>query len=145
MAEPAAPSTPLDARLEREVAAIAAELRCLVCQNQSVADSSADLAVDLRRQVRELLQRGQNREQILKFMTARYGDFVLYRPPVQANTALLWAGPAVLLGAGLVGLAWALRRRARASADQFDPDPDLDPDPNEDEAKASPLASGERP
>ncbi len=72
---------------------ISAELRCLVCQNQTIADSHADLAVDLRRQVREMLQRGESDAQIIDYMTARYGDFVLYRPPLKTTTAALWFGP----------------------------------------------------
>ena len=84
--------TAVDPALEARVMAIAAELRCLVCQNQTIADSSAELAVDLRRQVREMLQQGKSQHDILEFMTARYGDFVLYRPPLKNSTALLWLG-----------------------------------------------------
>ena len=104
---------------------IAAELRCLVCQNQTIADSHADLAVDLRRQVREMLTRGDSERQILDYMTARYGDFVLYRPPLKSTTAVLWFAPAVLLVGGVGALLFVLRRRSRLSADRFEPD--LDP------------------
>jgi cytochrome c-type biogenesis protein CcmH len=121
-----APTVAADPALEARVMAIAAELRCLVCQNQTIADSNADLAVDLRNQVREMLRQGQGREQIVGYMTARYGDFVLYRPPLKESTALLWFGPAVLLLGGLLGLVLVLRRRNRLPAEQFEPE-DTDP------------------
>lgn len=101
--------TAADPALEARVMAIAEELRCLVCQNETIAASHADLAVDLRQQIREQLQQGQSQVQILDFMAKRYGDFVLYRPPLKPTTVLLWVGPFVLL---LVG-AWALVRRIR--------------------------------
>jgi cytochrome c-type biogenesis protein CcmH len=123
-AAPAVADPVLEARMLR----IAAELRCLVCQNQTIADSHADLAQDLRRQVREMLVRGDSDQQILDYMTARYGDFVLYRPPVKSTTALLWYGPAVLLVGGLAALVVVLRRRSRMSPDRFDPDDDLPDD-----------------
>jgi cytochrome c-type biogenesis protein CcmH len=97
--------------LERRVARLAEELRCLVCQNQSLADSNADLAVDLKNQIREKLKAGMSERDVLDFMVARYGDFVLYRPPLRARTAALWAGPFVLLAASLAALALYLRRR----------------------------------
>lgn len=78
------------------------ELRCLVCQNQTIADSNAALAKDLRRQVYEMLQQGQSQQQIADFMTARYGDFVLYNPPFKLKTGLLWIGPVIFLLLGLV-------------------------------------------
>jgi cytochrome c-type biogenesis protein CcmH len=87
------------------------KLRCLVCQNQSIADSSADLAQDLRRQIREQVAAGKSDDEIVAYMVARYGDFVLYEPPVKATTALLWAGPALLVVAGFAGLAYLLRAR----------------------------------
>ena len=102
---------------------IATELRCLVCQNQTVADSHSGLAEDLREQVRDMLRRGETDAQILAFMTARYGDFVLYRPPVKSTTWLLWAGPAVLMVGALAGLAWVLRRRSQLPPEAFEPDP----------------------
>ena len=92
-AQPAA----ADPALEARVMAVAAELRCLVCQNQTIADSNADLAVDLRRQVREMLSQGKSEREVIEYMTARYGDFVRYRPPIKSSTALLWFGPAALL------------------------------------------------
>jgi len=83
------------------VADLAAELRCLVCQNQSLADSNAELAVDLRRQIREQLGRGASERDVLDYMVQRYGDFILYRPPLKASTVLLWCGPFLLLGLGI--------------------------------------------
>lgn len=107
---------------------LAAELRCLVCQNQTIADSHSGLAEDLRRQIRELLAQGQNEDQIRAYMTQRYGDFVLYKPAFNASTALLWLGPAALLLGALLALWTVLRRRQRLGADAFDPDtPDDDP------------------
>ena len=120
-----------DPVLEARMLQIASELRCLVCQNQTIADSHADLAQDLRRQVREMLAHGDSNQQILDYMTARYGDFVLYRPPLRASTALLWFGPGLLMVGGLAGLVLVLRRRSRMSADRFDPDePDVEPGTN---------------
>jgi cytochrome c-type biogenesis protein CcmH len=87
------------------------QLRCLVCQNQTIAESNAELAVDLRRQVREQIAAGKSDAEIVDFMTARYGDFVLYRPPLKATTILLWAGPALLLLVGFVVLVRVLRSR----------------------------------
>lgn len=101
---------------------IASELRCLVCQNQTIADSHADLAEDLRREIRTLLRQGATDEEIAKYMTDRYGDFVLYRPPVKPTTILLWFGPAALLVAGLAVLIRALRRRSKLPDDQFEAD-----------------------
>ena len=98
-----------DPELEARTMAIANELRCVVCQNQSVADSNAELAGDLRQQIREQLQAGRSPDEIRRYMTDRYGDFVLYRPPVNERTALLWIGPALLLGAGLAFLLERLR------------------------------------
>ena len=105
-----APSTSaLDARLKR----LEVELRCLVCQNQTLADSDAPLAVDLRREVRALAVAGKSDDEIRAFLVARYGDFVLYKPPVKPVTWLLWFGPFVLLGGG--ALMWW--RIGRGSAD----------------------------
>jgi cytochrome c-type biogenesis protein CcmH len=120
-AKEAAPAS-ADPVLEARVMRIAAELRCLVCQNQTIADSHADLAQDLRQQVREMLQKGQTDAQIIDYMTQRYGDFVLYRPPVKSTTALLWYGPALLMLGGLGVLAIVLRRRSKLPDDQFEPD-----------------------
>ncbi len=95
-----------DPVLEARVMAVAEELRCLVCQNETIAASHADLAVDLRSQIRIKLSQGQSDQQILDFMVARYGDFVLYRPPLKASTVLLWVGPfaLLLLAAGVLVL-----------------------------------------
>ena len=117
-AAPAAEDPVLEARMVR----IAGELRCLVCQNQTIADSQAGLAVDLRNQVRELIKRGESDAQIVDYMTARYGDFVLYRPPLKSSTAFLWFGPLLMLLAGMVMLVVVVRRRQRMSADRFEPD-----------------------
>jgi cytochrome c-type biogenesis protein CcmH len=106
-----------DPVLEARVNKIAVRLRCLVCQNQSIAESQADLANDLRRQVREMLVAGKSEKDILDFMVERYGDFVLYDPPFQMTTLLLWGGPAALMLIGLSGFAWTVRaRRRQASA-----------------------------
>jgi cytochrome c-type biogenesis protein CcmH len=120
-AKDAAPAA-ADPVLEKRMLAIAAELRCLVCQNQTLADSNADLAVDLREQVRTLLRQGQSEAQIVDYMTARYGDFVLYRPPLKATTWLLWFGPGVLLAGGVAALVLVLRHRSRMSDERFEPD-----------------------
>jgi cytochrome c-type biogenesis protein CcmH len=117
-----APQAPEPSALDLQVQRIAGELRCLVCQNQTIADSHADLAVDLRRQVRELLQQGKSEAEVLAYMTARYGDFVLYRPPVKETTWLLWFGPALLLVGGAGALIWVLRRRSRLPPEAFDAD-----------------------
>ena len=108
--------------LEARVMKISSELRCLVCQNETIAASHAELAVDLRRQVREMLQNGQNEQQVVDYMTARYGDFVLYRPPFKALTALLWIGPAVMVVVGLGTLFVVLRRRSRLADEAFEAD-----------------------
>jgi len=105
-----------DPVLEAKVMAIAEELRCLVCQNETIAASHADLAVDLRKQIRQKLQQGQSREQIVDFMVQRYGDFVLYKPPLKRSTWLLWGGPFVLLLLGLTVLVSNIRRRRAAAA-----------------------------
>jgi cytochrome c-type biogenesis protein CcmH len=117
-----AQSASSDPALEARMLKIATELRCLVCQNQTIADSHAELAVDLRQQVREMLAKGQSDQQVLDYMTARYGDFVLYKPPVKTTTMLLWYGPGAMVLLGLGGLVWMLRRRSRMPADSFDPD-----------------------
>lgn len=105
-----AQSASADPVLEQHVMAISHELRCLVCQNQTIADSNAELAVDLRNQVREKLQQGMSDKDIVDYMVQRYGDFVLYRPPVKATTWLLWFGPFMLLIGGIVFLGLKLRR-----------------------------------
>ena len=98
--------------LEKRVSGLAEELRCLVCQNQTLADSNAPLAVDLRKQMREQLAKGASDQEVRDFMVERYGDFVLYRPPLKASTLALWIGPFVLLALG----AWILRRVTRRRA-----------------------------
>lgn len=96
--------------LEKHVMALSHELRCLVCQNQTIADSNAELAVDLRNQVREKLEQGMSDKDIQDYMVQRYGDFVLYRPPVKTTTWLLWFGPFLLLLGGIIFLGLKLRR-----------------------------------
>lgn len=100
-----------DPALEARVQKLSDELRCLVCQNQNLSDSHADLALDLKRQVREMVKAGRSDREILDYMVQRYGDFVLYRPPVKATTWLLWAGPFVLFFGALALLFIKLRRR----------------------------------
>ena len=95
-----------DPELEKRVMNLSQELRCLVCQNETLADSRADLAVDLRREIREQMKAGKSDQEIITFLTVRYGDFVLYRPPVRPTTYLLWFGPFVLLAIGM----WVLYR-----------------------------------
>ena len=106
-AQPLAP----DEATEQRLVAISSELRCLVCQNESLAGSHAELAGDLRREIRTLIRDGRSDAEILDFMVARYGDFVRYRPPLKPTTLLLWFGPLVFLIAGLVALLVHLRRR----------------------------------
>jgi cytochrome c-type biogenesis protein CcmH len=110
-----APTTAADPALEARVLAIAEELRCLVCQNETIAASHADLAVDLRKQIAIKLQAGQSKQEIVDFMVSRYGDFVLYRPALNARTALLWFGPFVLLLVAGGVMAMNIRRRRRVS------------------------------
>ena len=90
---------------------IAEELRCLVCQNETIAASHADLAIDLKNQIRIKLTQGQSQKQILDFMVERYGDFVLYRPPLKTSTVLLWLGPFVLLALAVLTMVLNIRRR----------------------------------
>jgi cytochrome c-type biogenesis protein CcmH len=110
--------------LDKRAAALEEELRCLVCQNQTIADSHAGLAADLRREVREQLAQGKSEQEVLDFMVQRYGDFVLYRPPVKSTTWLLWFGPILLLVAG----ALLLVSRLRAARSR-----DAGPQPSEEE------------
>lgn len=100
-----------DPALEKRLMTVAAELRCLVCQNQTIAESQADLAIDLRNQIREQMRRGASDQDVIDYLVARYGDFVLYRPPLKATTLLLWFGPAILFLAGVVLLLRTLQRR----------------------------------
>ena len=110
-----APEIADDPALEKRVNDIGLELRCLVCQNQTIADSHAGLAVDLKNQIREQLKAGKTDRQILDFMVERYGDFVLYKPPMKATTILLWVGPFALMAIGL-GVAALIVRRRRSAA-----------------------------
>ena len=103
--------TEKDAIAAARAVKLAEQLRCLVCQNQTIADSNAELAQDLRRQIHEQIAAGRTDDEIVAYMVARYGDFVLYRPPVKATTALLWAGPALLVVIGFVVLARVVRTR----------------------------------
>ena len=108
---------PVDPALRERLKKLEEELRCLVCQNQTLADSNAPLAEDLRREVRELAAQGKNDEQIKEFLVQRYGDFVLYKPPVKETTWLLWFGPFILLAGGLATWYVVLRRRRGAGND----------------------------
>ena len=130
-APPTSKPTAADPALEARMLAITGELRCLVCQNQTIADSHADLAVDLRQEVREMLRRGQTDAQVRRYMTDRYGDFILYRPPLNASTAVLWLGPALLLAIAVVALTVVIARRARLADDRFEPDPEWEGDADE--------------
>jgi cytochrome c-type biogenesis protein CcmH/NrfF len=123
-----------DPGLEKRVVRLTSELRCLVCQNQSLADSHADLAIDLKNQVRSQMQAGKSDAEIRDYMVARYGDFVLYDPPFKASTLLLWAGPFALLLIGLLGLVVYQRSRRRRL-----PDVELTP---VDHARAEALLRG---
>lgn len=102
-----------DPVLEERMMAIARELRCLVCQNQNIADSHAELAIDLKNQVREMLVAGKTDKEIIDYMVQRYGDFVRYRPPVNPATYFLWFGPFVLFGGGLLLLYINLKNRRK--------------------------------
>jgi cytochrome c-type biogenesis protein CcmH len=109
----AAESLASESALDKRVTALSQDLRCLVCQNQNIADSHAPLAIDLKNQIREKIAQGLSDEQITDYMVQRYGDFVLYRPPVKAVTLALWFGPAAILLLGLVVLFRYLARRRR--------------------------------
>ncbi len=106
-----------DPVVEQRLLVIAEEMRCLVCQNESLAASRSDLAMDLRRELRTLIIAGRTDSEIREFMVSRYGDFVLYRPPVKPQTWLLWLGPFVLMAAGVATLLVFLARRRRALAE----------------------------
>ena len=102
---------------EKRLQGLSEELRCLVCQNQTIADSNAELAQDLRREIRGMIKEGKSDKDIIDFMVVRYGDFVLYRPPVKGITLLLWGGPIALMLLGLFILQRYLRRRAKRMSD----------------------------
>lgn len=109
----ATPDVTTDPILEAHVNRVAERLRCVVCQNQSIAESQADLANDLRRQVREMLAAGKSEKEVTDFMVERYGKFVLYDPPLDTSTLVLWGGPAILMLMALGGFAWTVRMRRR--------------------------------
>jgi cytochrome c-type biogenesis protein CcmH len=135
-ARDAAP-TEQDPVAAKRAVGLSEQLRCLVCQNQSIAESNAELAVDLRRQISEQIAAGKSDSEIVDFMVQRYGDFVLYRPPFKASTVLLWLGPAALLVLGFWVLRRVLRQRQRADEDQ--------PLSDDDRARAGRLLGGEPP
>jgi len=107
-----------DPKIEQRMKALTEQLRCLVCQNETLADSRADLAEDLRRQIREQMKAGKSDKEIIAFLTERYGDFVLYNPPVKRTTYLLWFGPFILLITGTAVLYRYLKRRRELIQDQ---------------------------
>lgn len=115
---------------------LAVELRCLVCQNQTLADSNAPLAEDLRREVREMIAKNMSDQEIIDFLVQRYGDFILYRPPWKLSTTFLWLGPFLLLGVGAAALVVALRRRAQKPVDA--------PVTDEERRRVEQLLQGER-
>lgn len=115
-------STSTAMAVQKRMQALARELRCVVCQNQSLAESDAPLAVTLRAQITRLVRSGASDEAVRDYLTERYGEFVLYRPRLGPRTWVLWLGPALLAVSALGALAWALRRRAQASAARFDED-----------------------
>lgn len=105
-----------DPVVEQRLLVIAEEVRCLVCQNESLAGSRADLAQDLKREIRSLIKQGKTDKEVMDFLVSRYGDYVRYRPPVKPSTWLLWGGPFVLLAGGLAALVLFVRRRRNTSA-----------------------------
>jgi len=133
-AKEAAPAA-ADPVLEQRVMKLAEELRCLVCQNQTLAESNAPLAEDLRNQLRERMREGKTDREVVDFLVERYGDFVLYRPPLKATTVLLWFGPLLLLAIGFAVLLRRVRRRAPEETGVSDADR---------KRAAELLASGER-
>jgi cytochrome c-type biogenesis protein CcmH len=102
---------------QQDYKTLVSELRCLVCQNQTIGDSNAELAADLRRQVYEMLQQGKSKDEVFQFMTERYGDFVLYNPPFKTTTSLLWIAPVAFLLIGLIILIVVVRRKKTAKAE----------------------------
>ena len=118
-----AQAAPSPAEVEARTKHLAHELRCLVCQNQTLAESTAPLAQDLKLQVRELIAAGKTDDEVLAHLTDRYGDFVRYKPPLKASTWLLWAGPALLFVLGLGLLVRLVRQRARLPDEAFDEEP----------------------
>jgi len=125
-----------DPVVEQRMIDITQDLRCLVCQNESLAGSHAELAEDLRREVREQVRAGKTDQEITDYLVARYGNFVRYKPPLERSTALLWFGPFALLLAGLAGLLLFLRRRATTTDTPLAP---------EERARAEALLAGVHP
>ena len=115
VAAAAAPIEFRDAAEEARFRALSAELRCVMCQNQSLADSNAQIAEDLRRQVLDLMREGKSDDEIKDYLVARYSDFVLYSPPVKPSTWLLWFGPALILLGGAAVLVVVVRRRGASA------------------------------
>lgn len=111
-----------DAPTQQRIKRLESELRCLVCQAQSIAESDSDFAADVRREVYRMVREGRSDADIKAFLVARYGDFILYRPPLQTTTALLWGGPAVLLLIGALTLFAVLRRRPRVAGEPISED-----------------------
>ncbi len=109
-----------DPKQQENYETLTKELRCLVCQNQTIADSNAELASDLRRQVYEMLQQGKSEQEIIRFMTDRYGEFVLYKPAFAGKTSLLWIAPVVFLFMGLMMVFFVIRRKRAAAKVQVD-------------------------
>ena len=109
-----------DAAMEARFQSLSKELRCLVCQNQSLFDSPAELAADFRREIRAMMREGRNDEEIKAFLVARYGDFVLFRPPLKAKTYALWAAPFLLLGVGALAIVAIARARRKAEEPPLD-------------------------
>jgi len=107
-----------DPQIDQRMQALTQQLRCLVCQNETLADSRADLAEDLRKEIRQQMKAGKSDQEIIAFLTQRYGDFVLYKPPVKATTYLLWFGPFVLLLGGTLLLYRYLKHRREIIQDQ---------------------------
>ena len=130
--------TQFDPVAHKRVLGISEQLRCLVCQNQSIADSNAELAVDLRNQVIEQVKAGKTNKEIVDYMVERYGDFVLYKPPFKANTVILWLGPVALFLVGLAAFYLTLRRRKSAVAKT------VRPLTAEEKARADKLLSGDK-
>jgi cytochrome c-type biogenesis protein CcmH len=103
-----------DPKQHEDFRAIIEEMRCLVCQNESLAGSNAELAVDLRNEIYDMMKSGQNKDQIIEFMVARYGDFVLYSPPIKPTTYPIWFGPVILFFIGAIFLITILRKKSRS-------------------------------
>lgn len=113
-----AADNPADPAIEARLKILSTELRCLVCQNSTLADSDASLAQDLRNEIRKLMKEGKTDEEVVAYLVARYGDFVTFRPPVNASTALLWFGPFIMLLIGAITLIVVLKKRSTAFASE---------------------------